>query len=211
MRTDPALSRPLSGTGSVELDLLLGEIRSCRRCAGRLPHEPRPVVWPKPGARLLIIGQAPSTRVHATGLPWNDASGDRLRGWLQIDRDRFYGDPSIAVMPMGFCYPGKGNSGDLPPRRECAPAWHQRLWALMPDLRLVLLVGSFAQRHYLRTSQRLTDNMCAWRAAPAPFFPLPHPSPRNIGWFLANPWFDAEVVPALRARVDAALPALADA
>ena len=158
------------------------------------------MVRPKPRARILIVGQAPSATVHATGIPWNDASGARLRKWLGIDAETFYGDPGIAIMPMGFCYPGKGKSGDLPPRKECAPSWHQLLRRNMPDLALVLLVGAYAQRHYLGMNKPLTEIVRSWRDVPAPFFPLPHPSPRNVGWFLANPWFDTEVIPALRAR-----------
>jgi uracil-DNA glycosylase len=188
--------RPAEG----KLAALLTDIQACRRCAGQLPHEPRPVLLPKPTARILIVGQAPSATVHATGIPWNDASGDRLRRWLGIGRNVFYGDPAIANMPMGFCYPGKGRSGDLPPRKECAPAWHARLRQNMPDLSLVLLIGAYAQRHYLGRDRQLTETMRAWQAVPAPYFPLPHPSPRNIGWFLANPWFEREVIPTLQAR-----------
>jgi uracil-DNA glycosylase len=200
MRPNPPAPDPLSKE-EPDLDALLAEIRACRRCAGQLPYAPRPVLAPKPGARLLIVGQAPGTRVHATGLPWNDPSGDRLRRWLGVDRAQFYGDPAIGIMPMGFCYPGKGRSGDLPPRRECAPAWHGRVRRFMPDLSLILLVGAYAQRHYLGAGGSLTDVVRSWRSTPSPFFPLPHPSPRNIGWFLKNPWFEAEVLPALRERV----------
>ena len=183
------------------LDDLLNEILACRRCVGQLPFEPRPVLRPKPDARILIVGQAPSATVQATGIPWNDASGNRLRAWLGVDRTIFYEDPAIANVPMGFCYPGKGRSGDLPPRKECAPSWHRLLWQAMPRLSLVLLIGAYAQRHYLGTSRSLTETMRAWRQVPAPFFPLPHPSPRNIGWFLANPWYESEVLPSLRAQV----------
>ena len=199
MRPDRPLPEGLNEAPS--LDALLVEIRGCRRCAGLLPLGPRPVVRPKPGARLLIVGQAPGTRVHATGIPWNDPSGERLRAWLGVGREQFYDDPAIAIMPMGFCYPGKGRSGDLPPRPECAPAWHGQLLRHMPDLRLVLLVGAYAQRHYLATALPLTENVRGWRSAPAPFFPLPHPSPRNLAWFKRNPWFEAETLPDLRARV----------
>ena len=184
-----------------DLDALLTEIRACRRCAGLLPHEPRPVLQPKPFAKILIVGQAPSRTVHATGIPWNDQSGNRLRGWLGIDRTRFYQDPAIAIMPMGFCYPGSGRSGDLPPRRECAASWHDKVRRQMPDLVLVLLIGGFAQRHYLGKRIVLTEAVRGWRETAPPFFPLPHPSPRNIAWFLRHPWFEAEVLPALRLRV----------
>ncbi|WP_084507429.1 uracil-DNA glycosylase family protein [Geminicoccus roseus] len=203
MRPHPQASDPLTPVRprpATDLDSLLAEIRTCRRCETRLPHPPRPVLTPKASARILIVGQAPGSRVHASGLPWDDPSGDRLRAWLGVDRTRFYADPAIAVMPMGFCYPGKGRSGDLPPQRECAPAWHDRLLRLMPGLRLVLLVGAYAQRRYLQARSGLTRTVRDWREAPPPFFPLPHPSPRNIGWFQANPWFADQVVPDLRAR-----------
>ena len=203
MRPDREIPEPLSDLESrPDLDELVAEIQGCRRCAGMLPFEPRPVLRPKPSARILIIGQAPSATVHATGIPWNDASGVRLRRWLGVEAEVFYGDPAIAIMPMGFCYPGKGKSGDLPPRGECAPSWHQRLWKNMPDLELVLLVGAYAQRHYLGRNKPLTETVRSWRDTPAPFFPLPHPSPRNFGWFMANPWFEAEVIPALGERAD---------
>jgi uracil-DNA glycosylase len=203
MRPDRPLPEGLNEAGG--LDALLAEIRGCRRCAGLLPLGPRPVVQARPGARLLIVGQAPGTRVHATGIPWNDPSGERLRLWLGIGRDRFYDDPAIAIMPMGFCYPGKGRSGDLPPRPECAPAWHGPLLRHMPGLRLVLLIGAYAQRHYLGGSMALTETVRAWRSVPEPFFPLPHPSPRNVAWFKRNPWFEAETVADLRARVSGLL------
>ncbi|HET6469950.1 MAG TPA: uracil-DNA glycosylase family protein [Geminicoccaceae bacterium] len=192
------------------LEALLEEIRSCRICEGRLPLGPRPVLRAHPDARVLIVGQAPSTRVHATGVPWNDPSGERLRAWMGVDRASFYDARRFAIMPMGFCYPGRGRSGDLPPRPECAPRWHPRVLAALPRLALVLLVGSHAQRRYLgpEAGTSLTRTVCAWREVPRPFLPLPHPSGRNNGWFAQNPWFEAELVPVLRRRLRDALPDL---
>lgn len=157
-----------------------------------------------PEARLLIIGQAPGTKVHATGVPWNDASGDRLRAWLDVDRDAFYDTRRFAIMPMGFCYPGKDSRwGDSPPRPECAPQWHAKIRALLPHIRLTLLVGKYSQRYYLATgNEALGDTVRNWREhLEHGFLPLPHPSPRNTLWLKKRPWFDMEVVPALRAAV----------
>jgi uracil-DNA glycosylase len=158
-------------------------------------------------AKVLIVGQAPGTRVHETGIPWNDPSGDRLRQWLALERDAFYDERRIAIVPMGFCYPGTGRSGDLPPRPECAPTWHPRLLAELPALRLVLLVGLYAHARYLPgwRGSSLTERVGRWREAPAPYLPLPHPSGRNNGWLRKNPWFEAELVPDLRSRLSQAL------
>ena len=170
--------------------------------------EPRPVLRVSPTATLLIIGQAPGTKVHASGIPWNDPSGDRLRDWLQLDRDAFYDTRRIAIMPMGFCFPGQdAKGGDLPPRRECAPKWHAPLLALMPSIRLTLLVGSYAQAHYLgpRRKATMTETVQAFAEyLPENLLPLPHPSWRNTAWLKKNPWFEAQVLPALRARVGGA-------
>ena len=188
------------------LPALLQEVRACTLCAPALPLGPRPVLRVEPGARLLIVGQAPGTKVHETGIPWNDASGDRLRDWLQVDRDTFYDASRIAIVPMGFCYPGRdARGGDLPPRPECAPTWHPRLAPHLADVRLTLLVGQYAQRHYLgrRAGTSLTETVRAWRAAGPACLPLPHPSWRTTGWQRKNPWFDAELLPGLRARVAA--------
>jgi uracil-DNA glycosylase len=153
-------------------------------------------------ARILIIGQAPGIRVHASGIPWNDPSGDRLRDWLQLDREQFYDESSIAIIPMGFCYPGKGKSGDLPPREECAPLWHDRLLQQLPALQLRLLVGKYAQDYYLDTKrQSLGETVRNYPHYLPTFLPLPHPSPRNIRWFRNHPWFEAEVLPVLRQQV----------
>ena len=183
---------------------LLREIRGCRVCAEHLPLGPRPVLRVNPSARLLIIGQAPGTKVHETGIPWNDRSGERLRDWLQLDRDTFYDAKRIAIMPMGFCYPGvDANGGDRPPRKECAPLWHGRVLALLPRIELTLLVGGYAQKHYLgdRCAASMTETVQAWREHAPRFIPLPHPSWRNTGWLKRNSWFEAELLRELRGRV----------
>ena len=186
---------------------LLAEIRRCEHCADSLPLGPRPVVRAGADARLLIIGQAPGTRVHATGIPWNDPSGDRLRDWLQMDSDQFYDESRIAIVPMGFCYPGKGKSGDLPPSPACAPLWHERLLEQMPKVELVLLVGSYAQAQYLgRSRETLTARVRRWADFAPRYLPLPHPSPRNTLWLRRNPWFEVEVVPELQRRVTQIFP-----
>jgi len=191
-------------TGEQELSLrdLLAEVRACRHCEPGLPLGPRPVLRASTSARVLIVGQAPGTRVHESGIPWNDPSGDRLRDWLELAPERFYDEAEIAIMPMGFCYPGKGKSGDLPPRSDCAPLWHEPLLQRMPRLELTLLVGSYAQNYYLGKSRdTLADRVRRYREFAPRFFPLPHPSPRNTLWLRRNPWFEEEVVPALRERV----------
>ena len=186
----------------MSLDVVLRDIRACRACAGELPHEPRPVVRVGPQTRLLICGQAPGRRVHESGLPFDDPSGDRLRDWLGVDRQRFYGDPRIGVAAMAFCYPGTAKKGgDLPPPRRCAETWRGSLLALLPEVRLTLLVGTYAQTWRLGTASPMTDVVRNWRAYGPSLLPLPHPSWRNTGWLKRNPWFEAEVLPELRARV----------
>ena len=181
----------------------LREARACRVCAAHLPNEPKPIVRASATARLLVVGQAPGRRVHATGIPWNDPSGDRLRIWMGLSREEFYNAQHIAILPTGFCYPGTGSHGDLPPRPECAPLWHPRFRAAMPHLRLTILIGSYAQAYYLGTRMKktLADTVRAWREYAPEFFPLPHPSPRNQRWFQSHPWLEQEVIPEARKRV----------
>ncbi|MBP2292201.1 uracil-DNA glycosylase family protein [Azospirillum rugosum] len=190
------------------LEALFAQARACRLCEGSLPHGCRPVLRGSPSARLLIVGQAPGARVHASGIPWNDPSGDRLRQWLAMDRAAFYDESRIAVVPMGLCYPGTApKGGDYPPRPECAPLWHPPLRAALSGVRLTLLVGSYAQDYYLggRRKRTMTDTVAAWRDYLPDFLPLPHPSWRNTAWLKKNPWFEEELVPALRRRVAEAL------
>jgi uracil-DNA glycosylase len=192
---------------SGELEHLLREIRACRICEKHLPLGPNPVLRAGADARLLIVSQAPGIRVHATGIPWNDASGRRLRDWLQMDAATFYDEQRVAIVPMGFCYPGKAGSGDAPPRPECRATWHPRLLPMLPKVQLTLLVGQYAQAYVLgaRRKPTLGETVRAWRDYLPAHLPLPHPSPRNVGWFKANPWFEAEVLPVLRERVHALL------
>lgn len=187
------------------LNRLLAEIRACHRCESDLPLGPRPMVQAAAGAKLLIVGQAPGTKVHTTGIPFNDPSGDRLRDWLGIGPDVFYDPHKVAILPAGLCYPGRGKSGDLPPLPVCAPLWHPRLRALLPDLQLTLLVGAYAQAYYLgeRRGRTLSDTVRNFRAYGPLFLPLPHPSPRNRLWLRQRPWFDEEVLPEVRRRVAA--------
>lgn len=189
---------------AADLAAVLAAARACRVCAAHLPLGPRPVLRAAASARLLIIGQAPGTRVHETGIPWNDRSGDRLRDWLAVDREVFYDEGRIAIVPMGFCYPGRDTrGGDKPPRPECAPLWHPPVRAALSRVQLTLLVGQYAQGHYLgrRRQGSLTATVRAWADTGPDVLPLPHPSWRNTGWLKKNPWFEAELLPELRARV----------
>jgi uracil-DNA glycosylase len=185
--------------------VLLDEISACTACAAHLPLGPRPVVQAAdPRAKILIIGQAPGTKVHASGVPWDDASGTRLRDWLGVTPDQFYDESLFAIMPMGFCYPGRGKGGDNPPRPECAPLWHDRVRATLPNIKLTLLIGTYAQARYLgiRRKATLGETVRAWRDyIDDGYLPLVHPSPRNQIWLKRNPWFEAEIVPYLRAHV----------
>ena len=193
------------GEGALPLAQLAAEIRACRACADHLPLGPRPVFRASSTARLLIVGQAPGTKVHETGIPWNDPSGDRLRSWLQMDRDTFYDESRIAIVPMGLCYPGRlPNGGDAPPRPECAPLWRDRLLALMPEIRLTLLVGTYALTHVLGRGA-MTEYVRGFRTHLPRYFALPHPSWRTTAWERRNPWFGDEVLPALRKEVRHAL------
>ncbi|EHQ08482.1 Uracil-DNA glycosylase superfamily [Leptonema illini DSM 21528] len=187
----------------MSLDNLLREVRSCTLCKEHLPYEPRPVLRAKESARILIVGQAPGTKVHASGIPWDDASGERLRAWMGVDSNTFYDESRIAIIPMGFCYPGKGRSGDLPPRRECAPQWHEPLLAHLKELRLILLIGQYAHAYYLGKRRRanLTETVQAFADYGPLYLPLVHPSPRNQLWLKKNPFFERMLVPHLRNRV----------
>jgi uracil-DNA glycosylase len=182
---------------------LLREVRACTLCAAQLPLGPRPVLQLDPRATLLIAGQAPGRKVHECGVPFQDASGERLRDWLGIGPDVFYDPQRVALLPMGFCYPGTGRSGDLPPRPECAAAWRGRLLARLPALRLTLVIGQYAQAWHLgnRSGATLTETVRGWREHSPRILPLPHPSPRNNLWLKKNPWFERELLPELRRRV----------
>jgi uracil-DNA glycosylase len=189
-------------------DRLITEIRACAICAPHLPLGPRPVLRGRPSARLLIISQAPGTRVHESGVSFDDRSGDRLRGWLALERETFYDETRVAILPMGFCYPGRdGKGGDLPPRRECAPLWHTRLLAFFPAVELTLLVGSYAIDYYLPGSRTrsMTEAIGRWRDYLPRIFVLPHPSWRTTRWLRDNPWFASDALPELRVRVAAAI------
>ncbi len=184
------------------LDVLLSEVRGCTLCAEHLPLGPRPVFQLHPAARILIVGQAPGRKVHATGIPFNDPSGDRLRAWLGVSRETFYDPEQIALVPMGFCYPGTGKSGDLPPRPECARAWRKPLLAHLTNVRLTLVLGQYALAYHLPDVRgSLTEIVQAWGKYWPHTVPLPHPSPRNIGWIQRNPWLEEELLPALKLRV----------
>jgi len=197
------LSAPKPDTSTVALHR---DIADCRICAAHLPHGPRPVVQFSAASRICIIGQAPGSKVHASGVPWDDDSGDRLRDWLGLDKPAFYDADSLALVPMGFCYPGKAKSGDAPPRRECAPQWHDRVLSILPENRLTLLIGSYAQAHYLPETRKLslTQRVRRWAEFGAAI-PLPHPSWRVRMWLEKNPWFETDLKPALQVRVRAAL------
>lgn len=189
------------------MDPLVTDIRACRICADRFAatatgHRPRPVAWFRPGARIVIAGQAPGARVHDSGLPFDDRSGDRLRDWLGLDRATFYDRDRIAIIPMAFCFPGYDAKGsDLPPPPICAATWHDRVFARLGDVALTVLVGGYAQRHHLGVRSNVTDTVAGWRAHAPEVFPLPHPSWRNTAWLKRNPWFETELLPVLRHRV----------
>lgn len=188
------------------LETLVKDVRSCRLCERQLPCGPRPVVQIDASARVLIAGQAPGKRVHETGVPFDDPSGDRLRHWMGIDRAVFYDAKRVAILPMGFCYPGKGTSGDLPPIERCAATWRNRLLDHLTDLRLTLVIGQYAQRwHLADTGTNVTETVRNWQNLAPDLMPLPHPSPRNNIWLKKNSWFGEQVLPELRTRVELAL------
>ena len=186
---------------------LTKEISNCTLCASYLSHEPRPVFTFHPKSKIVIIGQAPGTVVHNTGIPWNDKSGDNLRKWMDIDSSQFYNVEDFAIIPMGFCYPGKGKSGDLPPRPECAPAWHDKLHDQLKHVNLTLLIGQYAQAYYLENKRQrnLTETVRHYTNYAPQFIPLPHPSPRNRFWMAKNPWFASEIIPHLQSRIKSIL------
>ena len=194
-------------TSAHELGRLLGAVAACRICAPQLPLGPRPIVQIGAGARILIASQAPSRIAHRSGVPFADRTGAALRSWLGVDHATFYDPDRIAILPQGFCYPGRATGGDLPPRAECAPLWHGRLLAQMPEVRLILLFGRHAQRHHLgaRCRATLTETVRGFRDYLPRYFPLPHPSPRNGPWLQRHPWFAQAVLPALRGEVSRAL------
>lgn len=189
-----------------DLDSALQAARACRLCAGRLPHQPRPVLRAASSARLMIIGQAPGRRVHESGIPWDDPSGNRLRDWLGMAPDIFYDESRVAIIPMGFCYPGTDERGaDLPPLTICAPTWHPQLMPHLPNVELTLLVGGYAQRRYLGKAARktLTETVASWQEYLPAILPLPHPSWRNTGWLKKNPWFEIDLLPRLQSATSA--------
>jgi len=189
------------------LESLLAAVRACRACEAHLPLGPRPVLSAAATARILIVGQAPGARVHRTGVPWDDPSGERLRDWMGVSADVFYDESRIAIIPMGYCYPGRGKGGDLPPRPECAQLWLEPLLAKLPMIELTLLIGQHAQRHFLgkRRKASLAETTRAWAQYCPPYIPLPHPSPRNTPWLQRNSGFEQHLLPELRRRIEALL------
>lgn len=185
------------------MNKLIKQIRNCTVCEKYLEYGVNPIISARPKSRIIIIGQAPGRIVHDTGIPWNDKSGDNLRKWLGVDKPTFYNEAVFALMPMGFCYPGKGSSGDLPPRKECAPLWHQPLLYLMKDVKLILLVGQYAQEYYLKDTPKnnLTETVRNFKKYLPKYIPLPHPSPRNNIWQSKNKWFEQELLPELKKHV----------
>lgn len=195
-------------SSTIAFDMLMNDVRACTLCAPQLPHPPRPVLQAHPDARILIAGQAPGRRVHQSGVPFADASGDRLRAWMGVPSDTFYDQRRVAIVPMGFCYPGSGRSGDLPPRPECAATWRERVLRGLSKIRLTLVIGQYAHAFHLGgRATSLTDTVRAWRDFGGGLIPLPHPSPRNGIWLRRNPWFEAELLPVLKQRVASALQA----
>jgi len=180
---------------------LLKDISRCNTCKEHLPLGPRPVVTAHQNSKIVIIGQAPGTKVHASGIPWDDQSGKKLREWLNVTEEQFYNTQNFAIIPMGFCYPGKGKTGDLPPRKECAPQWHELLLAQMPKVELVILIGAYAQNYYLKDKKTLTERVGDYKTYLPKYFPIPHPSPTNRFWRAKNPWFEELVVPELQIKI----------
>ncbi len=186
---------------------LMQQIRACKVCESFLPLGANPVVQAHPESKIVIIGQAPGLKVHKSNIAWNDASGDQLRKWLHVTKEQFYDPKLFALIPMGFCYPGKGTSGDLPPRKECAPLWHKKLLDEMNQVELILLIGQYSQRYYLKGKkhENITENVRHFKEYLPKYFPLPHPSPRNFIWMNKNDWFTTDVLPELKNRITAIL------
>lgn len=195
MSKHTTVQRPVSHT-----DYLFSRVRSCSLCAAHLPLPPKPIIQGSSTSSILIIGQAPGISAHNSATPWNDPSGDRLRQWLGLEREQFYNEKQIAILPMGFCYPGRGKSGDLPPRKECAPLWHEALIDSMP-IEVSMLIGQYAQDYYLKDGLKLTDRIKYWQDYLPNHFLLPHPSPRNNIWLKQNPWFEQDVIPYMREQM----------
>lgn len=186
----------------IRLKRFLSEVRACQLCVNHLPFEPKPILRASCHAKILVAAQAPGKRAHDTGMPFNDPSGDRLRDWMGVDKETFYDDGRIAIVPMGFCFPGKGKSGDLPPRRECADAWREKLLSLLPNIQFTLVLGQYAYKYHLPDSNvTLTETVKDWHAGWPQTMLLPHPSPRNNIWLKKNPWFEARILPKLKTRV----------
>ncbi len=202
----PAQALPKPDRQRVQsLASLLADLRGCTRCHQHLPLGPKPIVQLHPAARILIAAQAPGRKAHDSGIPFDDASGERLRAWLGMSRETFYDAKKVAILPMGFCFPGTGKSGDQPPRSECAPAWRAALLAHLKKLRLTLVIGQYAKAYHLPEPVSVTDAVRNWRQHWPHTVALPHPSPRNNLWLKRNPWFEAELLPQIRARVLEAL------
>lgn len=183
------------------MNTLLHNISQCTICIKHLPLGPRPVVTANPDSKIVIIGQAPGTKVHNSGIPWDDQSGKKLRQWLNVSDEDFYDTKNFAIIPMGFCYPGKGKTGDLPPRPECAPEWHNALLKKMPNVALVILIGAYAQKYYLKEKKTLTETVGDYKFYLPKYFPIPHPSPTNRFWRSKNPWFEELIVPELQKKI----------
>lgn len=186
---------------------LIQIIKNCTICASYLAHKPRPVFTIHPKSKIVIIGQAPGTKVHLSGIPWDDKSGENLRHWMGIDTETFYNEELISIVPMGFCYPGKGKTGDLPPRKECAPKWHPEIFKQLKNVDLVLLIGKYAQDYYLKETKKrtLTETVLNYKEYLPKYFVLPHPSPRNNIWMKKNDWFKHEVIPELQEKIEKTL------
>lgn len=188
------------------MQTLLNAIKKCQVCKQALPFEPKPIIQLSSSSKILIIGQAPGVKAHQSNMAFDDLSGERLRDWLGVQRHQFYDSSLFGIMPMGFCYPGTGKSGDLPPRKECAPLWHSQIKAHMPNIQFILFIGQYAQNYYLQDKPKsLTETVKNWQQWAPHYLPLPHPSPRNNIWLAKNPWFETEVLPYLKQRVEMAL------